>query len=445
MAENHEVIPEVIDDDLHALIANLISLLEPQQPISIENITFRINQILQNNIQNELLIIFNHFGWESNFINLAQFDPVGLRDSLVQYLIDHTPVLPPPPEPVRLRDPMVGDIIRVDHSRFAHAERIPIAQMVQAFTREFRIIYRDREMIQKCLTSRNGNTYFMTRTLRDCIYGKVKHALRLVSVEPDVFTLGDAFAIKCIRKAMVEQYRGRHNEDPIKELNLMWFLTYERGGHPNVMPITEILEDEAFIYAIMPFYNGGELFSAVESAERFSLDATRHLFRQIMLGVDFLHRNMITHRDISLENTLLHNVQGNQLAVVIDFGMALRMPRTETNPLLLYPTGACGKKNYMSPEVYRNQPFDGFAIDIWACGIILFILLNGVPPFDAPDDHDPRYVMVSQGRLNELLDMWEMLRNSPNARDLLNAMLSLNPRNRPTTSQVLSHRWFQDL
>ena len=109
----------------------------------------------------------------------------------------------------------------------------------------------------------------------------------------------------------------------------------------------------------------------------------------------------VSHRDLSLENVLIdHNVSK---AVIIDLGMCLRVPfgaddgsivdvTKGTLRRLMLPQGQCGKPNCMPPEVLLNdKPFDGFAIDVWACGVILFIMLVGLPPFEWADRDDPRF------------------------------------------------------
>jgi serine/threonine protein kinase len=90
--------------------------------------------------------------------------------------------------------------------------------------------------------------------------------------------------------------------------------------------------------------------------------------------------------------------------------------------------------------VFEDQDFDGYAVDMWGCGIILFILLAGVPPLELPTLSDPRYRMIATGRLNELLDIWS-LRLSTEARDLLSRLLQPVPENRATLAQVMQHRW----
>lgn len=157
----------------------------------------------------------------------------------------------------------------------------------------------------------------------------------------------------------------------------------------------------------------------------------------------------VSHRDISLENVLVDQMTK---AAIIDLGMCLRVPfgaddgsivdaTKGTLRRLLSPQGQCGKPNYISPEVHLNtEPFDGFAIDVWACGIILFIMLVGLPPFEWANRDDPRFRMITKGGLALMLNQW----NRPvsnEAGDLLQRMLREDPKERLSLMEVMDHPW----
>lgn len=349
--------------------------------------------------------------------------------------------------------------------------------------------------------------YWPHRRLQDAIYGSVwcclvlkRHygvaaddAARAAGLEPGspgapiVWEItGGMVAIKMVEWAKVQRMRGRLLEDPIKEVAAMQLLGTR---HRNVLGSSEVLEDEHFLYSVMPYCRGGDLFSVVvQYAEENNGDigmpepVARFWFRQILCvrfidccrvskrpshqtkshsflytlcaqklqGLQHLQESGVCHRDLSLENVL---VDGDN-CLVIDMGMCLRVPyncpddpksitdvRRGTIRRLMEPQGTCGKHNYMSPEIFDNtNNFDGFAIDLWAAGVILYIMLTGFPPYDQASRSDIRFELIVTGRLMEQLRNWD-INLSSEAGDLMQNMLQLDPRDRLTLSQVMQHPW----
>ena len=230
----------------------------------------------------------------------------------------------------------------------------------------------------------------------------------------------------------------RHAEDPIKELSAMQFIGDNMfGPRAHVSEALETLSDNRYLYCVMPFYKNGELFDHVKVG-RFTEPRARFWFKQIISALHLLQSKGVSHRDMSLENLMVDD----DYAVVIDLGMCLLCPyNKEGGRLLMIPQGQAGKFNYMSPEVYHNREnFDGFAIDIWACGIILFCMCCGVPPFDFPIDSDKRYRAVRDGRLLAMVRSWR-IPMSDEVGDLIQRMLMADPRQRISLAEVLQHPW----
>lgn len=304
----------------------------------------------------------------------------------------------------------------------------------------------------RCLVSaETGRAYCFTRTLRECIFGVVRHG---VTLEKDAGAGGvyrlcpsQPVAIKCVSKQKIEEGRGRLRENPIDELAALQMVG-AGGGHQHVQRLLECLEDDEAIYAVSPFYQGGELFAVIEARGGGLPEArARTLFSQILSGLAFMHDRRLCHRDMSLENILVDGQDG----VIIDMGMCLRVPLPpalppshpddpETPRVLLRKQGQCGKITYMDPVVLEDKDFDGFAVDMWACGVILFILLAGVPPLELPALTDPRYRMIQAGKLGELMDVWEM-RISREAKHLLESLLKAVPEERAKIEEVIRHPW----
>ena len=376
---------------------------------------------------------------------------------------------PPPPPPPAAAAAAAAAVIVMEPAEF------PPPRITQGIIRDLQVLesQQQQQYVQqqqqqqqrqptirwvRCIVSaETGKAYCFVRTLREAIYGVVRHGVMLERDESTGvggreggregggfyrYRLDKQVAIKCMSKKKVAEQRGRIREDPINELSALQLLK-EGGGHKNVQELLECLEDEETLYAICPFYAGGELFSVIEQRGGSGLgeDRARVLFRQICGGLQYMHERRLCHRDMSLENIL---VCGEGEGVVIDMGMCLRVPLPSSLPplhkVLLKKQGQCGKITYMDPLVFQDQDFDGFAVDMWACGIILFILLAGVPPLELPTLTDPRYKMIATGRLNELLDIWQ-LRLSEEAKDLLGRLLKVNPEERATMEEVRGHRW----
>jgi serine/threonine protein kinase len=317
--------------------------------------------------------------------------------------------------------------------------------------------------------------YWPQRRLQDAIYGSVwaclvlrRHhgiaaddAARAAGVEPGSASApivweisGQHVAIKMVEWARVHHMRGRLLEDPVKEVAAMQLLG---ARHPNVLGSTEVLQDGDFLYSIMPYCRDGDLFGVVvQYAEDSGGESgmpepvARFWFRQILWGLHHLQTQGVCHRDLSLENIL---VDGDR-CMIIDMGMCLRVPYNDPHKpgavtdvtrgstrRLMRPQGVCGKHNYMSPEVFANtDSFDGFAIDLWAAGVILYIMLTGFPPYDQASRTDQRFELIATGRLMEQLRNWN-IQLSEEAGNLLQRMLTLDPRERPTLAEILADPW----
>ncbi|CAM9989773.1 unnamed protein product [Laminaria digitata] len=253
----------------------------------------------------------------------------------------------------------------------------------------------------------------------------------------------------------ISRMDGSANEDPLKEIAALQYLS-ANGPHPNIIQVAEVLRDSEYMYVIMPFCTGGELFNVVSERRGLSEDNARHIFRDLLSGMAFLHNLNICHRDMSLENILL---DGEGRVKIIDFGMALMVDQPQPHLMMetlamtgggsansrrsISPTGPCGKKHYMAPEVAMNdRAFDGLAVDVWALGVILFITLAGIPPFHAPNPlEDQRCHMIAvQRRLQLLVREW----NSPiseQAIDLIQSCLLFNPADRASVHELRRHPW----
>lgn len=304
------------------------------------------------------------------------------------------------------------------------------------------MIREDKVVEQVVLQTPSNNFYELGRVLREAIYGQVNHAVALVSLDGTIYQRANPIrqvAIKVYSQARLRSMRGKTQENPVAELSAMQLI----GQHPNILTALECCHDAENIYSILEFCDGGELYDVIEESGAMPEAVARGFFRQILLGLGHLQNLGIAHRDLSLENVLYSRASGN--CKIIDFGMALRLPRNEAGEtLLIPPQGVCGKRNYISPEVIDNRlPFNALLSDIWALGVILFIMLTGVPPVDTATPLDPRFRMVSAGLIGSMLDQWGIAL-SPSALDLITHTLRPNPNERLTLAQIAEHPWVRE-
>lgn len=227
-------------------------------------------------------------------------------------------------------------------------------------------------------------------------------------------------------------------ENPWKEIALAQFIG---SDHPNLLGIIEALEDEENLYTVMEFCAGGDLYDYMERQEERTEQVARECFRQILNALNQLQICGIFHRDLSIENIL---VFGNTF-VVIDYGMSLRIPTGEDGiRRLILPQGAAGKVRYMAPETFANRignryAVDGPSCDLWAAGVILFVLLTRRFPYLQPDLNDVGFAWTTNN-INGLLEAWA-INLSPHAIDLLTNIFQLHPGRRYTLAQVMEHPW----
>ena len=149
--------------------------------------------------------------------------------------------------------------------------------------------------------------------------------------------------------------------------------------HPNIIKTYNISENEKFYYIIMEYCNGGELFNYIVDKEKLDENEASMFFFQLINALEYIHSLGIAHRDLKPENLLLLD---NKIIKIIDFGLSNYF-NGEKN--LETP---CGSPSYASPEIIKGEAYNGFCIDIWASGIILFSMLCGYLPFDDDEEEE---------------------------------------------------------
>ncbi|KAJ9139937.1 hypothetical protein P3X46_030629 [Hevea brasiliensis] len=238
---------------------------------------------------------------------------------------------------------------------------------------------------------------------------------------------GEKLACKSIAKDRLV------TSDDARSVRLEIEIMTRLSGHPNVVDLKAVYEDEDYVHLVMELCAGGELFHQLEKQGRFSEVEARVIFRHLMQVVFYCHEIGVVHRDLKPENILLATKASSSPIKLADFGLA-----TYINPGQNLH-GTVGSPFYIAPDVLTggyNQ-----AADVWSAGVILYVLLSGTPPFwgktksrifDAVRAADLRFPSIP----------WDWITES--AKELVRGMLCTDPSRRLTAQQVLDHSWMKD-
>ncbi|XP_074479677.1 calcium/calmodulin-dependent protein kinase type II delta 1 chain isoform X6 [Sebastes fasciatus] len=202
--------------------------------------------------------------------------------------------------------------------------------------------------------------------------------------------------------------------------------------HANIVRLHESISEEGFHYLVFDLVTGGELFEDIVAREYYSEADASHCIQQILEAVLHCHQMGVVHRDLKPENLLLASKLKGAAVKLADFGLAIEVQGEQQAWF-----GFAGTPGYLSPEVLRKDPY-GKPVDMWACGVILYILLVGYPPFWDEDQHR-LYQQIKAGAYDFPSPEWDTV--TPEAKDLINKMLTINPAKRVTATDALKHPW----
>jgi calcium-dependent protein kinase len=199
--------------------------------------------------------------------------------------------------------------------------------------------------------------------------------------------------------------------------------------HPSIIRIYEYFEDEKRLYIVLEKCDGGELFDMITSKKYLGESVAAVVIKQILSAVAYMHENFIVHRDIKPENILLEETEDFVNLKIIDFGTATKYSKNEKI------TGIVGSTFYLAPEVVSNSY--GPECDLWSCGVILFIMLSGYPPFDGKNNNEI-FNKIIKMQFDFSKPVWEGV--SSHAKDLVSKLLQ--PSNKRISAQeALNHPW----
>ncbi|KAH0515728.1 Calcium/calmodulin-dependent protein kinase type II subunit beta [Microtus ochrogaster] len=201
---------------------------------------------------------------------------------------------------------------------------------------------------------------------------------------------------------------------------------------PYFVRLHDSISEEGFHYLVFDLVTGGELFEDIVAREYYSEADASHCIQQILEAVLHCHQMGVVHRDLKPENLLLASKCKGAAVKLADFGLAIEVQGDQQAWF-----GFAGTPGYLSPEVLRKEAY-GKPVDIWACGVILYILLVGYPPFWDEDQHK-LYQQIKAGAYDFPSPEWDTV--TPEAKNLINQMLTINPAKRITAHEALKHPW----
>uniref|UniRef100_A0A3B3TES8 calcium/calmodulin-dependent protein kinase n=1 Tax=Paramormyrops kingsleyae TaxID=1676925 RepID=A0A3B3TES8_9TELE len=248
-----------------------------------------------------------------------------------------------------------------------------------------------------------------------------------------------AFSVvrRCVKKSTGQEYAAKIINT--KKLSARDHQKLEREAricrllkHPNIVRLHDSIAEEGFHYLVFDLVTGGELFEDIVAREYYSEADASQCINQILESVSHIHQHDIVHRDLKPENLLLASKMKGAAVKLADFGLAIEVQGDQQAWF-----GFAGTPGYLSPEVLRKDPY-GKPVDIWACGVILYILLVGYPPFWDEDQHK-LYQQIKAGAYDFPSPEWDTV--TPEAKNLINQMLTINPAKRITADQALKHPW----
>ncbi|KAL8112842.1 hypothetical protein AgCh_020229 [Apium graveolens] len=238
---------------------------------------------------------------------------------------------------------------------------------------------------------------------------------------------GQLYACKSILKRKLVSKNDK--EDIKREIQILQHLS----GQPNIVEFKGVYEDRQSVHLVMELCAGGELFDRIIAQGHYSERAAATICRQIVNVVHVCHFMGVMHRDLKPENFLLSSKDKDAMLKATDFGLSVFIEEGKVYRNIV------GSAYYVAPEVLRRSY--GKEIDIWSAGVILYILLSGVPPFWAENEKGI-FDAILEGVIDFESEPWPSVSNS--AKDLVRKMLTQDPKRRITSAQVLEHPWMRE-
>lgn len=260
-----------------------------------------------------------------------------------------------------------------------------------------------------------SSDYTFGKTLGSGAFGTARVAVHRIT--------GQTRVVKILKKS-------EHDEEKLfLEVDIL-----ARLSHPNIMQVFEFYDDNSNFYIVSEYCQGGELFECISEKGIFTENEAQVIMRQLLSAVCYSHQNNIVHRDIKPENILLEDKGGDPVIKLIDWGCARFFSKKKKL------TKISGTPYYIAPEVL-GEAYDE-KCDVWSCGVILYVLLCGYPPFNGETDTEI-LKNVKKGKYDFPHEEWDSV--SKEAKELISLMLKYDPKERISSKDTLNHPWIKSL
>ena len=255
------------------------------------------------------------------------------------------------------------------------------------------------------------NFYKYGRLLGKGAFGKVNLSLHVLT--------GRLVAIKSINKTKLM------NEKQRRKINLETTIMKTLSKSNNIVKIFETYETKKHYCIVMEYICAGDLLSYIKKRGKLTEQVAKFIFKQIVLSLQYIHSHNIVHRDIKLDNILIdldNNIK------ICDFGVSKIIKKGESM------LEQCGTPAYIAPEILLNHGYEGFGVDIWSAGVVLYAMLGGTVPFKGNNINE-LHDLIIKGEFKPLKEI------SPEATHLIKNILEVDPKKRITTKDILVHPW----